>query len=94
MQPIQTIYDAAFEKAFTRLGEEKLDGVRVEETTDAGGSDALRIIIKLKSKMAEKIDGDSALDLLVDLRRSLEGLGEERLPIVEYEEEGEEIEEE
>ncbi len=74
------------------LGEEKLDAVGVEEISDANGADALRIIIRLKKEQAQLIDGDSALDLLVDIRRSLSVSGEDRLPIVEYEEEGEAIE--
>ncbi len=44
----------------------------------------MRITIVIKSGIAAKLKDDAVLDTLVEIRRRLEQLGEERLPLIEY----------
>ena len=60
-----------------------------EETVDSHGRDAVRITITLKAKTAQTLTGDGVLDTLVAIRTQFSQKGDERLPIVEYEEAGE-----
>lgn len=66
-----------------------VDAVSSEETIDSQGRDALRITITLKAKTANTLTGDGVLGTLVAIQSRLAEKGDDRLPIVEYEEIGE-----
>ncbi len=56
----------------------------VEPAVDLDGDDAWRITIVLDPGAADAIDGDAALDNLVQIHERLRRRGDERLPIVEF----------
>jgi len=58
-------------------------------TVDSEGKDALLIRIVLTPGSSSGIKGDAALDTLTQIQSSLQKQGEERFPIIEYEELGE-----
>ncbi|HVZ89996.1 MAG TPA: hypothetical protein VHG72_23750 [Polyangia bacterium] len=75
--------------AIQHLSPDAVDDVISQETVDSQGRDAVRITIKLKARVAQKLNGDDVLDTLVAIQTQLARRGEERLSIVEYEEAGE-----
>ena len=80
------------EEAVRHLSATAIDGVTTQETLDSEGHDAVRITITLKANSAQNLKGDDVLNTLVAIRSELARSGEDRLPIVEYEEAGEDIE--
>ncbi len=75
--------------AADHLSPNVVDAVSSEETVDSQGRDAVRITITLKANTANTLTGDGVLDTLVAIRTQLAEKGDDRLPIVEYEEVGE-----
>ena len=63
--------------------------VTTSPTTDSEGRDAVLIRIVLTPGSSEAIPGDATLDTLTEIQKSLQKEGEERFPIIEYEELGE-----
>ena len=53
----------------------------LEPTTDSEGEDAWQVSIVLKS---ENVSGDEVIDLIIELRRALQLVGDERFPIVDF----------
>jgi hypothetical protein len=78
------IRQIAQEIATTNLTSANFTSVISSPAIDAEGHDALRITIVIKPGAASKIDGDAALDTLVQIQDQLRKEGEERFPIVEY----------
>ena len=80
----EQIIRVAGEVAAANLSPKSIESVLSEPATDSEGRDALRITIVVKPGVAAKVKGDAVLDTLVQIRRRLEQLGEERLPLIEY----------
>lgn len=78
---INAIADRVARQQVTKGG---LERVVTQPITDSEGNEALRITFVLQPQAIETLNGDAALDLLVDLQNALQEEGEERLPIVEY----------
>ena len=78
------IVKIAKDVATANLKSSSVSNVVSEPATDSTGRDAVRITIILKPGAAAKIDGDAALDTLVQIQDRLRKAGEERFPIVEY----------
>lgn len=55
-----------------------------EPTAASDGRDALHITIVLKRGALDKIRGDMALDMLVNIKRALRAANEDRFPIIDY----------
>lgn len=51
---------------------------------DSDGQAALHVTIVVKSASAKELDGDIALDLIVEIQRALRAAGEERFAIVDF----------
>ena len=66
------------------FGERGVRDVWVQPFDDYDGGDSLRVTVVLDPATAKKLDGETAIRLIGALRRRLEDLGEERLPVVEY----------
>jgi hypothetical protein len=66
-----------------------VNSVDSSSTVDPDGKDALLIKIVLTPGSSDGITGDAALDTLTGILRSLQEQGDERFPIIEYEELGE-----
>lgn len=58
-------------------------------TVDSEGKDALLIKIVLTPGSSESIPGDAALNTLSKIQQNLQKEGDDRFPIIEYEEQGE-----
>jgi hypothetical protein len=84
MLDYRTIETIAGRVATQRVAEAGLERTLAEPATDSEGRDALRITLVLKPNAVEKLTGDAAIDLLVELQRALAQEGEERFPIIEY----------
>jgi hypothetical protein len=84
MLPREQIIRVAGEVAAANLAAQSIESVLSEPATDSEGRDAVRIIIVIKPGIAAEVKGDAVLDTLVQIRRRLEELGEERLPLIEY----------
>jgi|SRR4051794_36450415 hypothetical protein len=84
MLEAQKITDIVTEVAAAKLSSANFERAESEEATDSEGHDALRIMIVLKPGVAERLNGDTVLDTLVQIQRRLAAAGEDRLPIVEY----------
>lgn len=78
------IDEIAHKVAIKRLPRESVDHVESEDATDSEGREAVRILIVLKPGAVKQVDGDAALDTLVDIQSSLSAEGEDRLALVEY----------
>ncbi len=61
-----------------------VERVLVEPTVDSQGEEALRVTLVLDPQAVERVTGDQALDVLVDINEALQNAGEERLPIIFY----------
>ena len=79
-----TLHEIVLDAAVRRLPPESIDGVTTSDATDSEGRDALRIVIRLRRNAVERVDGNAALDTLIDIRSRLEAAGEDRFPLVEY----------
>jgi hypothetical protein len=55
-----------------------------ESASASTGEAAVRIIIVVDPRVAEKLKGDSLLNTLVEIQSAFSESGDERLPIVEY----------
>ena len=78
------ILTIARDVATANLTRSRVSDVVMEPTIDSEGREALRITIVIKPGAADKINGDDALDTLVQIQDRLREAGEERFPIVEY----------
>jgi hypothetical protein len=78
--PEQVIEDVVREN----LGMIGVRDVFVQPFDDFGEGDSLRVTVVLDPRTAEKLDGKTALDLIVALRRKLEDMEDPRFPVVEY----------
>ena len=63
--------------------------VLTSSTIDSEGRDALLITIVLTPGSSGTIKGNAALNTLTEILKNLKNEGEERFPIIEYEEFGE-----
>ena len=61
-----------------------VERVLVEPTVDSQGEDALRVTLVLDPEVIEGMSGDHALDVLVEIRQSLQAAGDERFPLILY----------
>jgi hypothetical protein len=84
MPPITKIDQIVAEVATAILSRASVDSVRSEPTVDSQGDEALQITIVVKSDAVEKLKGDPALDIIVQIQDRLIEAGEDRFPIVEY----------
>ena len=84
MLTISKIDDIVARIARRRLPAAGLERVMSEATVSSMGSEALKITLVIKEDTVARVSGDAALNILVDVRNSLEAAGEERLPILEY----------
>jgi 2-methylisocitrate lyase-like PEP mutase family enzyme len=78
------IRQIAQEVATANLSSANFTSIGSSTAVDSEGHEALRITIVIKPGAASKIDGDAALDTLVQIQDRLRKEGEERFPIVEY----------
>jgi 2-methylisocitrate lyase-like PEP mutase family enzyme len=78
------IRQIAQEVATTNLSRANFTSILSSTALDSEGHEALRITIVIKPGAAAKIEGDAALDTLVQIQDRLREEGEERFPIVEY----------
>ena len=78
------ITQIANEVAVSNLTSSSVSSVISEPTVDYEGRDALRIVIIITPGATDRIDGEAALNTLVQLQDRLRQAGEERFPIVEY----------
>ena len=78
------IHQIAREVAAAHLSSANFASIDIATMVDMEGHDALRITIVLNPGAASRIDGDAALDTLVQMQDRLRKEGEERFPIVEY----------
>jgi hypothetical protein len=68
----------------SELGEENVERVEWEPTTDTEGQDALKITVVITPGAIRRLDGNATLDALVKVREQLSEMGDSRTPIVEY----------
>ena len=61
-----------------------VERVVVEPTVDSQGEEALRVTLVLDPQKVERVTGDQALDVLVDINEALQAAGDERRPIIFY----------
>jgi hypothetical protein len=80
----EKIVQVAGEVAAANLSSESIETVLSAPASDSEGRDAVRITIVLKPGVATRLKDDAVLDTLVEIRRRLDQLGEERLPLIEY----------
>ncbi|HKG82650.1 MAG TPA: hypothetical protein VKB16_05765 [Beijerinckiaceae bacterium] len=80
----EKIAQVAGEVAAANLSAKSIETVLSAPASDSEGRDAVRITIVIKPGIAAKLKDDAVLDTLVEIRRRLEQLGEERLPLIEY----------
>lgn len=78
------VQQIARQVATANLSSASFTSVLSSSTVDSEGHDALRITIVLKPGVADKIKGDAALDMLVQMQQQLRKAGEERFPFVEF----------
>src|SRR5437763_1308669 len=78
------ITQIAREVAQANTAPQSVRNVLAEPAIDSEGEDGLRITIVVASDAAEKLSGQSALDILVQLLDRLRQAGEERFPLIEY----------
>ena len=78
------IRQIAREVATTNLSSANFTSILSGTAIDSEGHEVLRITIVIKPGAASKIEGDAALDTLVQIHDRLRKEGEERFPIVEY----------
>lgn len=71
-------------KVAKRFAALELERVITEPVIDSEGEEALRITLVVKPDVAQRLNGDTTLDILVRLQQELQKDGEDRLPIVEY----------
>lgn len=75
--------------ATAKLTSGSVKTVSTSSTLDSEGRDALLITIVLAPGSSGSIKGNAALDTLTEIQKNLKNEGEERFPIIEYEEFGE-----
>ena len=68
----------------TELGDENVERLETEPTTDSWGQDALKITIVIAPDTTRRFKSGAVLDALVSLKERLFELGEHRTPIIEY----------
>ena len=68
----------------TELGDENVERLETEPTTDSRGQDALKITIVIAPDATRRFKSGAVLDALVSLKERLFELGEHRTPIIEY----------
>jgi hypothetical protein len=67
-----------------KLGKPGLRDIFVQPFDDYDGEDSLRVTVVLDQPAVDRLDGETAIDLIVQLRRQLEEKGESRFPVIEY----------
>lgn len=67
-----------------KLGEENVERVESEPTTDSQGRDALKVTVVVSPSGVQKLRGGAPLDALVALREQLRDMLEDRIIIIEY----------
>jgi|SRR5919206_3792292 hypothetical protein len=78
------IIEAVRKVASAKLGQASFEAVLTEPASDSEGREAVRITIVVRPGWVTKLEGNDLLDTLVEIRRKLQKLGEERFPLVEY----------
>jgi len=78
------INDTASNAASTVLHLTAAPRVFSEPTIGWQGDETLRVTVVLSDDVVSKIDGETALDLVVKIGEDLRDKGEERFPIVEF----------
>ena len=78
------IREIAQEAATANLTSANFTSIASSTATDSEGHEALRIVIVIKPGAETKIEGDAALDTLVEIQNRLRKEGEERFPLVEF----------
>ena len=58
--------------------------VLVQPAVDSEGEEALRVTLVIRPESVSLITGDEALDLISDVRRGFDQVGEGRFPLIEY----------
>ncbi len=81
---IRQIAQAVATANTANLSSANFTSITSSTAVDSEGHEALRITIVIKPGAASKIDGDAAVDTLVQIQDRLRKEGEERFPIVEY----------
>lgn len=74
----------ALEVARTALAPHRVENALVDDTVDAFGNDALGVMLVIPSEAVSRLDGDTLIQFLIQLRERFEREGEQRRPIVEY----------
>jgi hypothetical protein len=78
------ISQIAREVATANLSSANFTSIDIATMVDMEGHEALRITIVLNPGAVSRIDGDAALDTLVQMQDRLRKEGEERFAILEY----------
>jgi hypothetical protein len=66
------------------LGDNIVERLEIEPTTDSQGREALKIAVVLTPGATDRIAGDAVLDALVSVQDRFREMREERIPIIEY----------
>jgi hypothetical protein len=67
-----------------RTPAQALELVLAQSSIDSGGEAGLRVTLVFRNLQDAELDGNQALDLLVDVHDRLLEAGEERFPILQY----------
>jgi hypothetical protein len=67
-----------------RTPAQALERVLAQSSIDSGGEAGLRVTLVFRNLQDAELDGNQALDLLVDVHDRLLEAGEERFPILQY----------
>ncbi|MGZ8364365.1 MAG: hypothetical protein ACXWVJ_01630 [Caulobacteraceae bacterium] len=84
MLPLTDVDKVASRVVNKMLGAHAVEQVASEETQDAEGDDALRVIVVLTSDKTEALDDEAVLDTSLSLQTELQNAGEDRFAYVEY----------
>lgn len=66
------------------LGDNIVERLKIEPTTDSQGRDALKIAVVIAPGATDRIAGGAVLDALVSVQDRFREMREERIPIIEY----------
>lgn len=68
----------------TELGDNIVERLKIEPTTDSQGREALKIAVVIAPDATDRIAGGAVLDALVSVQDRFREMREERIPIIEY----------
>ena len=68
----------------TELGDNIVERLKIEPTTDSQGREALKIAVVIAPGATDRIAGGAVLDALVSVQDRFREMREERIPIIEY----------